>query len=56
MIPTGLEHENDCPGEDHQQLNDRSILSRERMLHKNFDRKCSIEKKLLVMSLKGLVA
>jgi hypothetical protein len=26
-------------------LNDRPILSSERMLHKDYDRKCSVEKK-----------
>jgi hypothetical protein len=35
-------------------VNDRSILSSESMLHKDYDRKCSVEKEL-VMSLKGLV-
>jgi hypothetical protein len=29
---------------------------RERILHKNYDRKCSVEKKMLVVGLKGLVA
>jgi hypothetical protein len=31
-------------------------LVRERMLHKGYERKCSGEKELLVVSLKGLVA
>jgi hypothetical protein len=35
--------------------NDRSILSSERMLRKDYDRKCLVEKKLLVVILKGLV-
>jgi hypothetical protein len=37
-------------------VNDRSILSSERMLHKGYDRKCSVEKEILVVSLKGLGA
>jgi hypothetical protein len=34
-------------------VNGRPILSAERMLHKDYDRKCSIEK-ILALSLKGL--
>jgi hypothetical protein len=34
-------------------VNDKLILSSERMLHQNYDRRCSIEKNLAV-SLKGL--
>jgi hypothetical protein len=37
-------------------VNDNPILSDERMLHKNYNRKCSIEKKLLAVNLKGLGA
>jgi hypothetical protein len=37
-------------------VNDRPILSLERILHKDYNRKCSVGKKLLVVSLKGLVA
>jgi hypothetical protein len=37
-------------------VNDRPILSSVRMLHKDYDRKCSIEKKNLAVSLKGLGA
>jgi hypothetical protein len=37
-------------------VNDRLILSSERMLHKDYDRKCSIEKNILAVSLKGLGA
>jgi hypothetical protein len=37
-------------------VNDRSILSSERMLYKNYDRRCSVEKKILALSLKGLGA
>jgi hypothetical protein len=45
-IPTGLGPENECAGEGQQQiLNDRHILSSERMLYKDYDRRCSIEKK-----------
>jgi hypothetical protein len=36
--------------------NDRSILSSERMLYKEYDRRCSIEEKELALSLKGLGA
>jgi hypothetical protein len=34
-------------------VNDRLILSSEKMLHKYYDHKCSV-KKILVMGLKGL--
>jgi hypothetical protein len=36
-------------------VNDRPILSDEKMLHKDYNRKCSIEikKKILVVGLKG---
>jgi hypothetical protein len=37
-------------------VNDRLILSSERMLYKDYDRRCSIEEKNLAMSLKGLGA
>jgi hypothetical protein len=37
-------------------VNDRQFLLSERMLHKNCDRKYSIEKTMLVVSLKWLVA
>jgi hypothetical protein len=59
MSPAGLGHENDCAGEVQQQLyvNYRQILPSESILHKDYDRKCSDEKKIsLVMSLKGLAA
>jgi hypothetical protein len=35
-------------------MKDKPILSSERLLHKNYDRKNSAEKKSLVVSLKGL--
>jgi hypothetical protein len=35
-------------------VNDRPILSSERVLHKGYDRKGSVEKKMLVVSIKGL--
>jgi hypothetical protein len=35
-------------------VNDRSILSSKRMLPKDYDHKCSIGKKNLAVSLKGL--
>jgi hypothetical protein len=34
----------------------RLILSSERMLYKDYDYRCSIEKKILAVSLKGLGA
>jgi hypothetical protein len=37
-------------------VNDRPILSSERMLYKDYDHRCSIEKKILAMILKGLGA
>jgi hypothetical protein len=37
-------------------VNDRPILSSERMLYKDYDRRSSIEKKILAVSLKGLGA
>jgi hypothetical protein len=37
-------------------VNYRSILSSERMLYKHYDLRCSIEKKNLAVSLKGLGA
>jgi hypothetical protein len=37
-------------------VNNRRILLSERMLHKDYNRKCPVGKKLLVVSLKGLVA
>jgi hypothetical protein len=36
--------------------NDRLIFSSERMLYKDYDRRCSIEKKYLNVGLKGLRA
>jgi hypothetical protein len=35
-------------------VNDRSILSSERIVHKDYDGRCSIETKFLAVSLKGL--
>jgi hypothetical protein len=37
-------------------VNDRPILSSERMFYKDYDRRCSIEKNILAVSLKGLGA
>jgi hypothetical protein len=37
-------------------VNDRPILSSERMLYEDYDRRCSIEKTILAVSLKGLGA
>jgi hypothetical protein len=55
MSPVGLGPENDCWQGPTAVVNNRPIFSSERMLHKDFDCKCSFEKKLLVVSLKGLV-
>jgi hypothetical protein len=50
MSPAGLESENNCAGEDQQQLS-------EGMLHKDYNRKCPGWKiELLVVILKGIVA
>jgi hypothetical protein len=49
--------ENDCAGEGPAAfLNYRPIFSSERMLHKDYGSKYSVEKELLVVILKGLVA
>jgi hypothetical protein len=45
MSSAGLGPENECAGKSVAILNDKPILSSERMLHKNYDRRCSIEKK-----------
>jgi hypothetical protein len=37
-------------------VKDRPILSIERMLHEDYDRKGSVEKKIAALSLKGLGA
>jgi hypothetical protein len=37
-------------------ITDKPIVSSEEMFHKDYDRKGSVEKKILVMSLKGLGA
>jgi hypothetical protein len=55
MSPAGLGPENDYTGEGQQQLYTADILSSERMLY-TYDRKFSVGKKLLVVSLKELVA
>jgi hypothetical protein len=45
---TGLGFENECAGEGQQQLQmTETILSSERMLYKDYDRRCSIEKKII---------
>jgi hypothetical protein len=43
MSPAVLGPENDCAGQDQQQL-DRPIFSSEKMLHKDYDRKRSVKK------------
>jgi hypothetical protein len=35
-------------------VNDRPILSSERMLHKDYDRKCSVEQKIIGRESKGV--
>jgi hypothetical protein len=35
-------------------VNDRPILSSERMLHKDYDSKCSVAKKIMIVGSKGL--
>jgi hypothetical protein len=45
MNPAGLGPENDWQ-ESSAIVNDRFVLSSERMLHKDYDRKCSVEKKI----------
>jgi hypothetical protein len=37
-------------------VNDKPVLSAERKLHKVYDRRCSIEKRILAVSLKELGA
>jgi hypothetical protein len=55
--PKGLGPENDCAGEGQQQLQMAYPLSSERMLYKDYDRRCSTERKnILTLSLKGLGA
>jgi hypothetical protein len=49
--PNGL-----CAGKASSNVNDRPILSSERMLHKATIASVQLSKKLLVVSLKGLVA
>jgi hypothetical protein len=45
MSPAGFGPDNDCAGEAQQQIvNDRLVLSSERMLHKDYNRKCSVGK------------
>jgi hypothetical protein len=36
-------------------VNDRATLLSERMLHKDYNGKCSVEKQILFVGLKGLV-
>jgi hypothetical protein len=46
MSPAGLGPENDCAGEGPGKIvNDRSIISSERILHKDYNPKCSAKKK-----------
>jgi hypothetical protein len=52
MSPAVPATENDWAGEGHQQKR-QTVLSSERMLHKDYNRKCSGQKKILVVGLKG---
>jgi hypothetical protein len=52
ISPAGLGPKNACAGEGQQQL----YTMDERMLHKDYNRKCSVKKKILVVGLKGLGA
>jgi hypothetical protein len=57
MSPAGLEPETDCAGPGPATtVNDRSSPSSEMLLHKDYNRVCSVGRKMLVVSLKGLVA
>jgi hypothetical protein len=58
MNPAGLEHENSLAGEGQQLfVNDRPILSSERVLHKEYDRNISLRKyKFMAVSFKELVS
>jgi hypothetical protein len=43
MSPVGLRPENGCAGDGPAAIvNDRFVLSSEKMLHKDYDRKCSV--------------
>jgi hypothetical protein len=53
MSPAGLGPENNCAGEGQQEL--QTTDPSERLLRKEYDRKCLVEK-ILIVSLKGLVA
>jgi hypothetical protein len=56
VIPAGVKSEYDCAGEDPAAVvTYRHIFSSEGMLHKDYNRK-RLVKKMLVLSLKGLVA
>jgi hypothetical protein len=48
--------ENECAGKTAAIVNDRSILSSEMTLHNDYDLKYLVEKGILIVSLKGLVA
>jgi hypothetical protein len=57
MSLAGLGPENDCAGEDQAAIvKDRPVFSSERMLHKDYNPKCSVSEKLLIVSLKGPVS
>jgi hypothetical protein len=55
MSPTGLRPENDCAGPE-AVVTDRPTLSSERLLHKDYNRRGSVDKKSLVVSLKEFFA
>jgi hypothetical protein len=52
MIPATVRREIDCAGEGQQQLYMTDTSSRHRGCHKGYNRKCSVDKKLLAVSLK----
>jgi hypothetical protein len=52
MSPAGFGHENDSAGEDQQQLQITDPSSVQ-MLHKGYDRKCSVERKITVHESQG---
>jgi hypothetical protein len=56
MSPAGLGPENDCAGEAATIVNNRPIISSEKLLRKDYDRKGTIKRKSLVDSLNGLGA
>jgi hypothetical protein len=56
LIPAGLEPENDYADDGQKQLCERQTQPLVREDLTNYDHKCSVEKELLIVGLKGLVA